>query len=67
MRVTQIRVASRITKSANFQSGTGEAEMIAEVSEGEDIYECTKDLRTVVIKEADTIADRALAKCPRRK
>ena len=67
MRITQIRVASKITKSANYQSGTGEVELTAEISEGDDVYGWLKDLKDDVVREADTLADEALAKCTRRK
>lgn len=68
MKIIQIRVASRITKSANYQSGAGEAEMTAEVNEDqEDAFDCFKALKTKVIESAEIIADESLARCPRRK
>ena len=67
LNVTQLRVASRITKSSNYQSGTGEAEITFVVGPGDDPVEATKAARYLVVTEADEIADESLAKCPSRR
>jgi len=65
MPVTQIRIASRITKSSNYQSGTGEYELVTTIEEGEHIN--ISELRDEVVEEANIIANESLAQCPRRK
>ena len=68
----EVTIQVRITKSANYQSGAGEAGMTIEVLPNEttsDILdgEYLRRVQREVMNMSEALADEALDRCPRRK
>jgi hypothetical protein len=63
-RVLEIKLSSKITKSANYQSGTGEFGVTVELYEGEDMLAAFHQMRNEVTQLANQMANDALTECP---
>jgi len=66
-KILELQLSSKITKSANYQSGTGEFGIVAQLHEDEDMLAAYHQLRQEVIQLANQLANDSLAECPRRK
>jgi len=65
-KILELSLSSKITKSANYQSGTGEFGIVAQLHEDEGFLEAYHKLRTEVVDLANQLANDSLAKCPKR-